>query len=122
MKTLANSINESVINEGKVSIRTQHDPNRIENDLTPGYSESGFPGIIVGKPFKYDDMVGESSARKLVKKFGFDMGNDYDFWIGELEDEYGNDINNMWFAYFLNNENYEVDCYVFGSGGVYALM
>lgn len=28
----------------------------------------------------------------------------------------------LWFAYFLNNENYEVDCYVFGDGGVCALM
>ena len=67
-------------------------------------------------------MTGESSARKLVKKFGLNMGNDYDFWIRELEEEYGADIKNMWFAYFLNNEDYEVDCYVFGEGGVCALM
>lgn len=121
MKTLTEKINESLITEGKVSVTTLNSPNAIKYDLTPGYSDAGFPGIIVGKPFKYNDMKGDDEARKLIKKFGFNLGNDYNFWISDLEKEYGDDIKNMWFVYFLNNENYEVDCYVFPDG-VCALM
>jgi hypothetical protein len=121
MKKLANSINESIVNEGKVTVTTLESPQAVKYDLTPGFTDSGFPGIIIGKPFKYDDMKGEAAAMKLVKKFGLTVGNDYDFWIGDLEEEYGDDIKKMWFVYFLNNENYEVDCYTFPDG-VCALM
>ena len=110
-----------IVNEGKVSVTTLENPNAIKYDLTPGFTDSGFPGIIIGKPFKYDDMKGEAAAMKLVKKFGLTVGNDYDFWIGDLEEEYGDDIKKKMFVYFLNNENYEVDCYVFPDG-VCALM
>lgn len=121
MKTLTNILNESIITEGKVSVTTLESPQAVKYDLTPGYTDSGFPGIIIGKPFKYKDAKGEAEAMKLVKKFGLTVGNDYDFWIGELEHEYGNSIKNQWFVYFLNNENYEVDCYTFPDG-VCALM
>ena len=121
MKNLK-SVLESRIDESKVSVTCLEQPNNVKYDLTPGWYEGGFPGIIIGKPFKYDDMKGEGAAMKLVKKFGLTIGNDYGFWIGDLEEEYGDDIKKMWFVYFLNNENYEVDCYVFGDGGVCALM
>lgn len=36
MKTLRNSINENIINEGKVSITYIEQPNNAKYDLTPG--------------------------------------------------------------------------------------
>lgn len=110
------------INEAKVQVNTLSQPKNVKYDLTPGYSDSGFPGIIIGKPFKYDDTDGDSEARGLIKKFGLKLGNDYDFWIGDIEEQYGADAKKLWFCYFLNNETYEVDCYIFGEDGVYALM
>ena len=121
MKNLK-SVLESRIDEGKVSIACLEQPNNVKYDLTPGWYEGGFPGIIVGKPFKYDDTKGDAAALKLVKKFGLELGNDYDAIIYDVEQELGDDVKKSYFAYFLNNENYEVDCYVFGDGGVCALM
>ena len=122
MRTLRNTINENIVNEGKVSIACLHQPNNVKYDLTPGWYEGGFPGILIGKPFKYGDSNGDTAALKLVKKFGLDLGNDYDAIIHDVEYDYGDEVKSLWFAYFLNNENYEVDCYVFGDGGVCALM
>lgn len=122
MKTLRNSINENIINEGKVSVTCLHQPNNVEYDLTPGWYEAGFPGIIIGKPFKYGDSKGNDHALRLIKRFGLDLGNDLDAIIHDVEYDYGDEVKSLWFVYFLNNENYEVDCYVFGDGGVCALM
>lgn len=122
MKTLRNSINENIVNEGKVSVACLENPKNVKYDLTPGWYEAGFPGIIVGKPFKYDDSKGDADALKLVKKFGLELGNDYDAIIYDVEQESGDDVKDFYFVYFLNNENYTVDCYVWNNGGVLALM
>lgn len=119
MKSLQDRLTR--IDEAKISVSTLEDPKNVKFDLTPGYTDSGFPGIIVGKPFKYNDEEGDAAAKKLIKKFGFKLGNDYDFWVSELENEYGDDIKKMYFVYFLNNEDFEVDCYTFPDG-VCALM
>ena len=121
MKNLK-SVLESRIDEGKVSVTCLEQPNNVKYDLTPGWYEGGFPGIIIGKPFKYNDTNGDAAALKLVKKFGLDLGNDYDAIINDVEQDFDDDVKNLYFVYFLNNENYEVDCYVFGNGGVCALM
>lgn len=121
MKTLRNIINENVVNESKVSISCLENPNDVKYDITPGWYEGGFPGILIGKPFKYGDSKGDDVALKLVKKFGLDLGNDYDDIIDDIEYDYEDEAKDLWFAYFLNIENYKVDCYIFGDGGVYAL-
>lgn len=121
MKNLK-SVLKNRIDEGKVSVTCLEQPKNVKYDLTPGWYEGGFPGIIIGKPFKYDDTKGNDDALRLIKKFGLDLGNDYNAIVKDTENEYGRFINSVWFAYFLNNENYEVDCYVFGDGGVCALM
>ena len=122
MKNLK-TVLESRIDESKVSIDCLEDPKKnVEYDLTPDWYEGGFLGILIGKLFKYGDSNGDTAALKLVKKFWLDLGNDYDTIVKDMENEYGRFINSVWFTYLLNNKNYEVDCYVFGDGGICALM
>ena len=121
MKNLK-TVLESRIDEGKVSVTCLAQPNNVKYDLTPGWYEGGFPGIIIGKPFKYNDTKGDAAALKLVKKFGLDLGNDYDAIISDIEQDFDDDVKDLYFVYFLNNENHEVDCYVWDNGGVVALM
>ena len=66
MKTLRNIINENIVNESKVSITCLENPNDIKYDLTPGWYEGGFPGILIGKPFKYGDFKGDDGLGVLI--------------------------------------------------------
>lgn len=122
MKSLRNSINENIVNEAMVGVNCIKNPNNVKYDLTPGLYDEEFTGIIIGKPFKYDDINGNTVALELVKKIGLELGNEYDDIVKDIENKYGSFINSTWFAYFLNNENYKVDCYVFGRDGLCALM
>lgn len=121
MKTLVNSLNESIVTESAMSRYLSSNPRDVRYPITAGYTEGGDFGVIIGEVFSYNDKKAIEKNGKLVYSL-VSMGNDYRFHITDLEYEMGEEIKDTKFVYFMRNGEKLADCYVFGKGGVYALV
>lgn len=119
MKNLKEMLVVSAINESKVDL--SDNVRDFKAAIMPGQTEMGDFGVIIGKPFKYEDKAGRKAAEDLVKHIGLPMGNGLYDILDEFE-EMGYSPDEMLFCYFMTTDgSVSVDCYSFGDGGVYVI-
>ena len=111
------SINDYIIEKFKISSKNAKqkylDPEDIEGPETPGEDYFGEEVTIIGWPFKDKNDKNYKRTKEYIRKEGYSVYND----LEEIEDQ------DMWdyFCYACHKDEFEVDCYVYGSEGAIAL-
>ena len=136
MKTLNQSINESILTEAKgitvISSNSAAKPEALAGRVYSG--AMGFiegkgtcAGVIIGQPFAIDDTAGEKAAASIASK-DFKMKTDLEALLKAIEknkkgaydevlkrDKY----KSMMYVYFVSNKTDEIHCCLYSPMNVY---
>jgi hypothetical protein len=121
MKTLKNILESSM---SLNNIKTSDNPKDCTSKVTFGVNDDGVPGLIIGPAFKYSENGSkeENDANQAIRFMKLKIGNDYFDWIDEYIEDSGDDSPYLcYFQDYVNGPSKEVNCYVYGNGGVYAV-
>lgn len=137
MKTLNESLNESLLTEGQIGVTIICGKSAIKPEALAGRTCSGaigfiegqgsYAGVIIGQPFAIDDTAGEKAAASLASK-NFKIKTDLDALLKAIEknkkgaydevlkrDKY----KSMMYVYFVSNKTDEIHCCLYSPMNVY---
>ena len=137
MKTLNESLNESLLTEAGVGMSIICSKSAAKPETLAGRSYTGAmgfledkgtcAGVIIGQPFAIDDTAGEKAAASLASK-NFKMKTDLDTLLKAIEknkkgayDEVlkRNKYKSMMYVYFVTNKTDEIHCCLYSPLNVY---